>query len=69
MMQDTKQSNTFKLVFHLFIFICAIGFIITSIVAWNELDRALLYLLLGLIFTIESVVGLYKNIQRKKTAE
>jgi len=51
----------FKLMFHSIILIIAICFII---VGFQDLDRALLYLILGILFVIDSIFGLYKNVKQ-----
>lgn len=64
-MDENKGYINFKIVFHMLIFIFAIGLIIASIVGWHELDRALLYLILGVVFALDSVFRLYKNFRNK----
>ncbi|AIF45279.1 hypothetical protein X953_06390 [Virgibacillus sp. SK37] len=60
-MDNSKGYRKFELIFHSFIFIFAVGLIIASITGWGEMNRALLYLILGIIFAGESIFGLYKN--------
>ncbi|PBB04600.1 MULTISPECIES: hypothetical protein [Salimicrobium] len=64
-MDENKSYRRFKLIFHSFIFIFAIGVIIASIAGWNEMNRALLYLILGIIFATESIFGFYKNFRQR----
>ncbi|MDO6449204.1 hypothetical protein [Oceanobacillus profundus] len=66
-MSESKDYRKFKISFHLIILIFAIGLIISSILGFNEMDRALLYLILGILFALESTYGLYKNFNRKHT--
>ncbi|RDW17235.1 hypothetical protein [Oceanobacillus chungangensis] len=61
----TKGYRKFKISFHLIIFVFAIGLILSSIVGFNEVDRALLYLILGILFALESSFGLYKSLNKK----
>lgn len=66
-MNENKGYRRFKFIFHLFILIFAIGLIAASIEGWHEMNRAMLYLILGMVFTVESIIGLYKNTGRKLT--
>lgn len=66
-MKSIKKSTKFKLIFHALLFIIALSLMIVSLAAWSEMDRALLYLLLGIIFAVESVFGVYKSVQQKTT--
>ncbi|WP_275896251.1 hypothetical protein [Paraliobacillus sediminis] len=36
-----------------------------SITGFNEMERSSLYLILGILFIIESIFGLYKNRKQK----
>lgn len=65
-MGSTKKYNKFKCIFHAVFLIFALSLIVVSLVAWSEMDRAFLYLLLGIIFTAESGFGLYKSVQQKR---
>jgi len=60
-MSETNEAyRKFKLVFHSIILIIAICLIV---VGFQEFDRALLYLILGILFAIQSLYSLYKNIR------
>lgn len=64
---ESNGYRKFKISFHLIIVIFAIGLIITSILGFNEKERALLYLILGIVFVLQSTFGLYKNFNLKLT--
>jgi len=64
-MNNSKSSIKFKIKFHSFILTFAIGLIIAAITGWNEMNRSLLYLILGIVFAGESIFGLYKNLSNK----
>ncbi|QKY69390.1 hypothetical protein [Lentibacillus sp. CBA3610] len=64
-MDKNKSYRRFKLIFHSFIFIFAVGLILASIAGWNEMDRAMLYLILGIVFAAESIFGFYKNFRQR----
>lgn len=64
-MDENKGYKRFKIIFHVFILIFATGLIIASIAGWNDMERALLYLILGILFAAESIFGLYKNLKHK----
>src|SRR5699024_1578011 len=36
-----------------------------SFMGWNEMDRVLLYLILGNVFAVERIFGLYKNFRHR----
>ncbi|WP_106497303.1 hypothetical protein [Lentibacillus sp. Marseille-P4043] len=55
----------FKVSFHFIILSFAIGLIISTIVGFNDMERASLYLILGILFAGESIFGLYKNFNRR----
>lgn len=63
-MAKNKPNKRFKPLFHSLIFFLAIGLIILSITAWRELDRAALYLILGIVLIVESAVRTYKYFKR-----
>lgn len=63
-LEHNEKYVKFKIIFHLFILLFAIGVTFSSIVEWNKLDRALLYLILGIIFIVESLLGLYINVRK-----
>lgn len=65
MSKSNERYRKFKLSFHSIILIFAIGLIISSIVGFNEMERAPLYLMLGLLFAAESAFGLYKNYSKR----
>ncbi|MFD2762081.1 hypothetical protein [Lentibacillus juripiscarius] len=65
-MDENKGYRRFKIIFHSFILIAvAIGVIIASFTGWSEMDRALLYLILGIVIAAESIFGLYKNLRHR----
>ena len=64
-MDGNMGYRRFKLIFQSFILIFGIGLIFASVAGWGEMDRALLYLILGIVFTAESIFGLYKNFRYK----
>lgn len=64
-MGSTKNYNKFKWILHTVFLIFALSLIVVSLVAWSEMDRAFLYLLLGIVFAAESGFGLYKSVQQK----
>lgn len=66
-MDEKKGYKRFKLVIQSIILIFGIGLIFASVAGWNEMDRALLYLILGIIFIADSTFGLYKNTRAKST--
>lgn len=55
-MDESKEYRRFKLIFHLFILIFALGLFVAAIAG-----KAPLYLILGIVFAGESIFGLYKN--------
>ncbi|GAB4075194.1 hypothetical protein GCM10028778_26970 [Barrientosiimonas marina] len=65
MIEDKESENKFirrfKLIFHTFVLIFAIGITFDSIASWNELNRELLNLILGIVLGAASIYGLYKN--------
>lgn len=63
-MRKNKPNKRFKLLFHSLIFLLGIGLVVLSITAWRELDRAALYLILGIVLIVESAVGTYKYCKR-----
>lgn len=64
-MRENKSNKRFKLLFHILVFLLGIGLIVFSIMAWSELDRAALYLILGIVLIVESTVGVYKHFKRR----
>ncbi|QHS23776.1 hypothetical protein GWK91_12815 [Virgibacillus sp. MSP4-1] len=61
-MEENKGYRRFKIGFHAFLFIFGIVLIAVSVASWNEMNRAVLYLILGLVFAAESIYGLYKDV-------
>lgn len=64
-MRKNKPNKLPRFLFHILIFLVAVGLIVLSITAWSELDRAALYLILGIVLIVESVVGIYKYFKRR----
>ncbi|MGY0691873.1 hypothetical protein ACW2QC_03660 [Virgibacillus sp. FSP13] len=65
MSKTDEGYRKFKIGFHFTILIFAIGLIISTIVGFNDMERALLYLILGILFVGESIFGLYKNFNKR----
>lgn len=64
-----NRYRKFKISFDVIILIFATGLIIAATIGFNEMDRALLYLILGIIFALQRIVGLYKNLNNRRTNE
>lgn len=66
MMSKTDEGyRKIQLGFHLIILLFAIGIIISSLFGFREMERAPLYLILGLLFTAESIYGIFKNYNKR----
>ena len=58
--KSDQAYGRFKLVFHSIILIFALCLFVSSIVGFDEMERAPLYLTLAIVFNIQSVYELYK---------
>ncbi|MDV2686787.1 hypothetical protein RYX56_20720 [Alkalihalophilus lindianensis] len=65
-MSSSKRNKKFEIGFHIIIFVFAIGVIVSTIIGASELDRATLYLTLGIVIGIGSLYQIYKIIKSRK---
>ncbi|MDL4840235.1 hypothetical protein [Aquibacillus rhizosphaerae] len=65
MNKSEEGYKKFNVVFHSIILLFGITLIVAYIFGMNELERGLLYLLLGIFFTLESAFKLYKKFMLK----
>lgn len=56
-----ERSRKFKLVFYSIILLVSIIIIASAMAGFQEMERALLYLIAGGFIFIDSIVQLYKN--------
>ncbi|MFU0788436.1 MAG: DUF2644 domain-containing protein [Virgibacillus proomii] len=62
-LDENKQYNKFVIVFNAIITLFALGIIISSIIGWNDMERASLYLILGVIIVLNRLWWIYKIIK------
>ncbi|QDP41518.1 hypothetical protein [Radiobacillus deserti] len=62
--QSEEGYRKFKVVYHSIILLFGLTLIITYIFGARQMDRGLLFLVLGIVFTLESVFGLCKNLNK-----
>ncbi|WP_058309102.1 hypothetical protein [Gracilibacillus massiliensis] len=60
-----EGNRKFKVVFHSIILLFGITLIVAYTFGMDELERGLLYLILGILLTIESIFVLYKYFKLK----
>lgn len=66
MLDKSKTGyRKFKLVFYSFFLIFGMTLIISYVLGMDEMERGLLYLVLGIGFTLQGIFGLFKNIKHK----
>lgn len=65
MEKSEEGYRKFKIVFYSFILIFGISLIISYVLGIDEMERGLLYLVLGIGFTLQSIFGLFKNFKQK----
>jgi len=63
--KSEEGYRKFKIVFYSFILIFGISLIISYVLGIDEMERGLLYLVLGIGFTLQSIFGLFKNFKQK----
>ncbi|WP_163970369.1 hypothetical protein [Oceanobacillus halotolerans] len=68
-MNSMGRYVQFKLGFHAFILIVSIGIMASSILGRSELERPILYLILGCLIGIGSIYELVKTVKGKKKNE
>ncbi len=56
-----EGDRKFKVIFHSIILLFGITLIVAYIFGMDELERGLLYLILGILLTLESIFVLYKK--------
>ncbi|UFT97907.1 hypothetical protein KO561_11875 [Radiobacillus kanasensis] len=65
MSTSEEGYRKFKVVFQSIILLLGITLIVAYISGMGEMERGLLYLVLGILFTLESIFVLYKNLKQK----
>ncbi len=61
----SKSYKKFSIVFHSIIILFALAVICSSIIGWNELDRSLLYLLLGIGIFASGLASIVKAAKQR----
>ncbi|GGD13456.1 hypothetical protein IMZ31_22900 (plasmid) [Pontibacillus sp. ALD_SL1] len=63
--ESNEGYRRFKLVFHSIILIFALCLIASSFLGFDDMERAPLYLSIGILFSIQSLFGLHKSGKQK----
>ncbi|MDQ0298116.1 hypothetical protein J2S78_000524 [Salibacterium salarium] len=62
-MSEQKDTKKFKMGFHIFITLFALGIIISSISGYGEMERATMYLILGVLIGGSSLFQFFKTVR------
>ncbi|MCM3584706.1 hypothetical protein M3182_02970 [Mesobacillus maritimus] len=65
-MRERKDSKKLETGFHIFIILFAIGVILSSIVGNKEMERATMYILLGIIIGGSHLFRVIKIVRKQK---
>ncbi|WEG18880.1 hypothetical protein PQ478_10445 [Alkalihalophilus pseudofirmus] len=62
----SEQSvRRLKIGFHIFIILFAIGVIVSSVLVYEEMERAMMYIVLGVIIGISSLFQVFRNVTKQ----
>ncbi|MFC0560771.1 hypothetical protein [Halalkalibacter alkalisediminis] len=60
-----QTAKRLKIAFHIFMTLFAIGVIVSSVLGYEEMERAMMYIILGVIIGMSSLFQIFRNVTKQ----